>query len=65
MNVPALLALLSIPFAAMFINGTGDNEDIYILSYVTALGFTFGAIFLMGGYHVLPLSAIVIDSAPR
>ena len=65
MNTSVLFALLSIPFAELFLNGTNDNEDIYIPSYVTALGFTFGAIFVVGGYHVLPLSAVVIDTAPR
>jgi hypothetical protein len=64
MNTSIALALMSIPFAASFLGAPSDNEDLYILGYITALAFSFAAILLAGGYHATSLATILADLAP-
>lgn len=65
MNAPVFLALLSIPFAAIFINSSENNGDVYIITYITALAFIIGLTFLLGGHHIIPLSSVIADPMVR
>ena len=64
MKLPIIFALMSVPFAAILIGEGELEEDFYIVSYVTFLGFIFAAILIIDGYQVLPIgSSFVIPSS--
>ncbi|KQO56111.1 MULTISPECIES: hypothetical protein [unclassified Methylobacterium] len=55
MNIAAILALQSIPFAALVLATAGANRDLFAVLYVAALGLTLSIIIFGDGYHALPL----------
>ncbi|KQP80525.1 MULTISPECIES: hypothetical protein [unclassified Methylobacterium] len=65
MVVSILLALVSIPFAAIVLRTADFNRDVFAILYVSSLGLVLSAILLVGGYYLLPLPPIVADPVHR
>ncbi|TXM67847.1 hypothetical protein FV218_18885 [Methylobacterium sp. WL69] len=65
MHASVLLALVSIPFAMIFLSTPGHGTDLFTILYITALGLTFSAILLAGGHQVFPFLAVFVDPAHR
>ncbi len=55
MNIAAILALQSIPFAALVLATAGTNRDLFAVLYVAALGLTLSVIVFGEGTHTLPV----------
>jgi len=65
MHASVLLALVSIPFAMIFLSTPGNGADIFTIIYITALGLTFSAILLTGGHQMFPFLAVFADPTHR
>ncbi len=59
MNIAAVLALQSIPFAGLFLATDGANRDIFAVLYITILGLTLSAIAVTEGHYALPLMPVM------
>ncbi|MDB5647476.1 hypothetical protein [Methylobacterium sp.] len=60
-----LIALVSIPFAAIVLRNADFNRDVFAVLYVSSLGLVLSAILLVGGYYLLPLPPIVPEPIHR
>lgn len=65
MVLPILLALVSIPFAAIVLRTADFNRDVFAVLYVSCLGLVLSAILLVGGYYLLPLPPIAPEPVHR
>ena len=55
MNIAAVLALQSIPFAALVLLTTSVNRDLFTVLYAAALGLTLSLIAVMDGIALYPV----------
>jgi hypothetical protein len=65
MALSILLALVSIPFAAIVLRTADFNRDVFAVLYVSSLGLILSAILLAGGYYLLPLLPIAPEPIHR
>ncbi|WP_264047626.1 hypothetical protein [Methylobacterium flocculans] len=65
MVLSILLALVSIPFAAIVLRTADFNRDVFAILYVSSLGLVLSAILLVGGYYLLPLPPLVTEPVHR
>ena len=61
MNVPAILAIQSIPFAGLALVRS-RHRDLFLVCYIAALGLILSAIAIIDDYHGLsPLIGISVE----
>ena len=62
MNVGAVLALQSIPFAILFFATNGPHRDLFLVAYTAALGLVLSLLVLAdGAYMLLPVPGMAND----
>lgn len=49
MNIPAALALQSIPFAILVVATSAENRDFFVVLYTAALGLILSVTMLVDG----------------